>query len=137
MFIGLIPFFLLVHYRKYAKPNDAEVKDNFLKKLCAKESPTAYYVILVFMYYLDILVYITIFFSGVNKIDFYHIFLLFFLVAYTLFPTFFKKYFIVLLIYSDLFVFEKYVYTLVDQYIDPYGFYAGFASVMGFSTDYN
>jgi hypothetical protein len=114
MFIALIPFFLLAHYRKYVKPNDKEVKSNFLKKLSSKDSPTIYYVIFVFIYYLDILVYITIFFSGVNKIDFYHIFLLFFLIAYTLFPACFKRHFIMLLIYSDIFVFEKYVYTLVD-----------------------
>ncbi len=91
----------------------------------------------MFLYYLDILVYTTIFFSGVNKIDFYHIFLMFFLVAFVLWPSWFKRHFYVLLIYADFFVLEKYVYTLTDQYVDPYGFYAGFAAVMGFSTDYN
>lgn len=80
---------------------------------------------------------IVIFFSGVNKIDFYHVALMFFFVSYTLWPVCFKRNYIILLIYVDFFVFEKYLYTLVDTYIDPSGFYAGFASVMGFSTDYS
>jgi hypothetical protein len=54
--------------------------------LTDKESPSIYHILFFCLYYLDILVFITIFFSGVNKIDFYHIFLMFFFVAFTLWP---------------------------------------------------
>ena len=59
--------------------------------------------------YLDLISFTAIFFSGVNKIDFYHVFLMFFFVAYVLWPRCFKRNFIVLLVYVDFFVFEKYI----------------------------
>lgn len=68
---------------------------------------------------LDLISHIVIFFSGVNKVDFYHIALIFFFVAFALWPHTFKKNFIILLIYVDFFVFEKYIYTLISTYLSP------------------
>jgi hypothetical protein len=114
MFLALSPFFFLIKSRKYLKIDNEDVRKRFLTRLTSKDSPTFYYFVFTFIYYLDILVFITIFFSGVNKIDFYHIFLMFFFVAFTLWPLCFKRNFIILLIYADFFVFEKYLYTLYD-----------------------
>lgn len=78
-----------------------------MERLTRKDSPTLFYVIFVLITNLDMLVFIAIFFSGVNKIDFYHIFLMFFFVAYIMAPVWFKTHYIYLLYYVDFFVFEK------------------------------
>jgi len=79
----------------------------FLEKLTRKDSPTLFYLLFWVITNLDLLVFIAIFFSGVNKIDFYHVFLLFFFVAYITAPEWFNKNYIYLLYYVDFFVFEK------------------------------
>lgn len=86
---------------------------------------------------LDLIVFSAIFFSGVNKIDFYHIFLMFFFVAYVVWPKCFKRNYIVLLYYVDFFVLEKYFYTLIVDYIPADSLFIDFADVMGLDTEYN
>lgn len=81
--------------------------------------------------------FVAIFFSGVNKIDFYHIFLMFFFVAYVVWPRCFRRNYIILLYYVNFFVFEKYLYTLIVHYLPKDGFFLDFADVMGFDTEYN
>jgi hypothetical protein len=137
MFLALVPFFLLIHSRSYLKLNSDDQKHNFMKKLTAESSPTFYYVVFILMNNLEILMFITIFFSGVNKIDLYHIALMFFFVAWVIWPNCFKKNYILLLVYCDFFVFEKYLYTLCIPYIKPTGFYANFSTVLGLSSEYN
>ena len=78
-----------------------------MEKLTRKDSPTLFYMLFWAITNLDLLVFIAIFFSGVNKIDFYHVFLMFFFVAYITAPEWFKKNYIYLLYYVDFFVFEK------------------------------
>jgi hypothetical protein len=86
MMIGLSPFFFLIKSKKYLHFNREEQKNRFLEKLTRKDSSTFSYFIFVVITNLDMLVFIAIFFSGVNKIDFYHIFLIFFFVAYIMAP---------------------------------------------------
>ena len=88
-----------------------------LEKLTRKESPTVFYMLFLVITNLDLIVFLAIFFSGVNKIDFYHVFLMFFFVAYITAPLWFKKNYIYLLYYVTFFVFEKYLFTLIEIYI--------------------
>jgi len=136
MFFTLVPFFLLNKSKKYLKLNERDKKDIFLRKLTDEDSPTLYHILFFILDRLDVAVCFVIFFSGVNKIDFYHIALIFFLVAFTLAPNCFKRNFIILLIYANFFVFEKYIYTLIQDYIDPNGFFVNFAEVVGLSSEY-
>lgn len=85
---------------------------------------------------LDLVAFVTIFFSGVNKIDFYHIFLMFFFVAYILWPKSFIRNYLILLLYVDFFVFEKYLYTLIIPYIPKDSWFIDVAHVLGLSTEY-
>ena len=69
--------------------------------------------------------------TGLAKMDFYHMVMLLFFVVYTANPRILKKWTILLLIFSDFFVLEKYIYTLcVDNDEHPknwvviVGFYA-------------
>jgi hypothetical protein len=118
MMFSLAPFFLLIKCRKQLDENSKEdTKRKFLEKLTDDKSPTIYYFLFVLINNLDLLAFITIFFSGVNKIDFYHVFLMFFFVTYILWPECFVRNYIVLLVYVDFFVFEKYLYTLIIHYI--------------------
>ena len=87
--------------------NKEDQKRKLLMKLTDEKSPTIYYFVFLLLQYLDLISFTVIFFSGVNKIDFYHVFLMNFFVAYVLWPKCFKRNFIILLIYVDFFVFEK------------------------------
>lgn len=109
----------------------------FLEKLTRKDSPSSFYLLFTLIANLDMLVFIAIFFSGVNKIDFYHIFLMFFFVSYIMAPVWFKKNYIYLLYYVDFFVFEKYLYTLIEHYFPRNSWVQQFLDVFGLSTDYN
>lgn len=136
MLAGLAPFFLLVHSRGQLEENSKEdTKRKFLQKLTDQRSPTVYYLVFVLLKNLDVVAFVTIFFSGVNKIDFYHIFLLFFFVAYILWPRGFIRHYLLLLVYVDLFVFEKYLYSLIVTYIPADSIFLPIAHVLGLSTD--
>jgi hypothetical protein len=117
MMLGLCPFFFLIKSKKYLSFNKEEQKVKFLEKLTRKESPTVFYMLFLVITNLDLIVFLAIFFSGVNKIDFYHVFLMFFFVAYITAPLWFKRNYIYLLYYVTFFVFEKYLFTLVEIYI--------------------
>ena len=112
MFSALIPFFLLIQSKEYLKLNEEDQKNKFIKHLTDEKSPTIYYLFFLSLKNVDVLCFIVIFFSGVNKIDFYHIALIFFFIAFTIWPRCFKRSFIILLLYVDFFVFEKYPYLL-------------------------
>jgi hypothetical protein len=107
MFMALIPFFLLIKSKDYLKLNEEDQKVKFFEAITDPTAPSIYYILLIFLCNLDLVSFIVIFFSGVNKIDFYHIALIFFFVAYTIWPSCFKRSFIILLVYVDFFVFEK------------------------------
>ena len=108
MFLALLPFFFFMKSsQKYLSFNKDDQKRKFLQKLTDDKSPTFYYIVFLILKNLELIVFTAIFFSGVNKIDFYHIFLLFFFVAYTIWPRCFKRNYIILLYYVDFFVFEK------------------------------
>lgn len=62
--------------------------------------------------YIEYPLYLMVVMSGLSKMDFYHVFLFFIFVAYTIWPDFFVKYSILLLIYADAFVISKYIWTL-------------------------
>ncbi len=102
-----------------------------------EKAPTVYFFAFYIIKNLDLIVFVAIFFSGVNKIDFYHIFLMFFFVAYVVWPRCFKRNYIILLYYVDFFVLEKYFYTLIVDYIPKDSLFLDFADVMGLDTDYN
>ena len=109
MMLGLLPFFLLIKSRESLKCNKEEQKTKFLEVLTRPKSPTAFYLLFLLITHLDMLVFLAIFLSGVNKIDFYHVFLMFFFVFYIISPKKFKANYIQLLYYVDFFVFEKYL----------------------------
>lgn len=107
MFMALIPFFLLIQSKEYLKLNPEDQKRKFISAVTDKEAPSIYYLFFLSLKNIDIALFIIIFFSGVNKIDFYHIALIPFFVAFTIWPRCFKRSFIILLIYADFFVFVK------------------------------
>ena len=84
--------------------------------------------------YLEYPLFLALVMSALAKMDFYHVFLLFIFVGYTLFPRFFLKNTIFLLIYAEFFVFIKYVWTLVTN--TPQGD-DGWLYIIGISTSYD
>lgn len=57
--------------------------------------------------------------DGLNKMDVYHIVFILAFIIYTLFPKVINKYPIILLVYSDVFVLIKYMYTLITHTNTP------------------
>lgn len=138
MMTALAPFVMVIKTRKQLDENSkADTKQKFLEKLTSQDSPTIYYFVFVIISNLDLVAFITIFFSGVNKIDFYHIFLIFFFVAFILWPKCFIRNYVILLFYVDFFVFEKYLYTLITHYIPKDSWFILLAQVLGLSTEYD
>ena len=71
--------------------------------------------------------------SGLAKMDFYHVFLLFVFVWAALYPVTFQRNVIYILIYADFFVLAKYIYTLVVNNYQNYGW----LSIIGISSWFN
>ena len=70
------------------------------------------FILLIYVEY-PLMVFLVI--DGVSKMDVYHIIFIIVFVIYTLFPQVINKYSILLLIYSDIFVLMKYVYSLLTK----------------------
>jgi hypothetical protein len=123
MMLGLTPFFMLIKSApKDNKEGDKNIekekeKEKFLRMLTNEKSTTISNLLFLAITNLDLIVFLAIFFSGVNKIDFYHVFLMVFFVAYIIDPKWFKEHYNYLLYYVTFFVFEKYLFTLVEIYI--------------------
>lgn len=98
-----------------------------------KNKSTLWQIFYLIVLYLEYPLFLAMVMSGLAKMDFYHIFLLFIFVAYTLFPKFFVKNSIFLLIYADFFVLTKYVWTLSTN-TPPSN---GWLYIIGISSNYN
>jgi hypothetical protein len=61
--------------------------------------------------------------------------LMFFIIFYAIWPTLFRKKYIIFLVYADFFVFKKYFFSLFVNYIDPYGVLLGIANILGMSSE--
>lgn len=53
--------------------------------------------------------------DGVSRMDLLHIMYIVFFILYTLWPFVISRYSIVLLVYANLFIMTKYVYTLIAE----------------------
>ena len=53
--------------------------------------------------------------DGVSVMDIYHVMFIVFFVIYTLFPKSINKYSLVLIIYADFFILEKYLFSLLTK----------------------
>jgi hypothetical protein len=76
-----------------------------------------------------------IFFIGVTKVDFYHMSFMFFIIIYALRPACFRRYYFILLLYVDFYVFKKYVFSILINYVNPFGGYVAIANMLGLTGD--
>lgn len=86
--------------------------------------------------YIKYPIFLLLIMSGLGKMDFYHIFLLFVFVWAALYPEAFERNIILLLIYADFFVAAKYVYTLITKQPTPAHPWM-WLSIVGISTVYD
>ena len=72
--------------------------------------------------------------AGLDKMDVYHIMMLLFFVWYTLKPKIIQKWSVYLLLYANIFLIEKYIYSLCyNAEDDP----ANWIEVIGLNTAYD
>jgi len=111
-FMFFILFIISYYCRQNFGKNDSRLKTDSMIKDLKKNKSTLWQIFYLIVLYLEYPLFLAMVMSGLAKMDFYHIFLLFIFVAYTLFPKFFVKNSIFLLIYADFFILTKYVWTL-------------------------
>jgi len=112
-------FFILIIVSYYCKLNFEKKEVGIDTRLIIGElsstKSTIWQNIYLVVLYLEYPMFLCMVMFGLSKMDFYHIFLLFVFVAYTLFPKVIGKYSLWFLIYADFFVLTKYVWTLVTK----------------------
>lgn len=113
MFVTL--FIISFYCRQNFEKADTGIKASLIIEDLSKNKSTIWQIIYLIVLYLEYPLFLAMVMSGLAKMDFYHIFLLFIFVAYTLFPKFFVKNSIFLLIYANFFVLTKYVWTLTTN----------------------
>jgi hypothetical protein len=118
------------------------IKDNFkttfnqnmIKQFLKESTRTCYQLALLLVIYLELPLMLILVFMGLYKNDFYHLSLLFFFIFYMISPNKFNKHINVLLVYANIYICEKYMYTLVADYKSDPGVWW---TVSGFWASYD
>ena len=133
MFTTLFFFTRLTIQLASSEDGDKKFEMHLNNQIGNKNGSLFYQFLFLFLVYIEYPLMIFLVLAGLDKMDIYHITMLFFFVWYTLQPSIIKNNSIFLLIYADLFVLEKYIYTMFDVKEDP----ANWIEVVGFSTSYD
>lgn len=132
----LFVFFCLFRTKKYIERHtDEQLKQATLAEV--KKGGLGMQLFFIALSYMDYIMIFIIYLSGVTKIDFYHICLMYFFVIYAIFPTCFKRHFFFLVVFSAFFVWEKYLYTLIVRDPNAKSWTITFCEIMGFSSTFN
>jgi hypothetical protein len=102
-----------------------------MNKITHMKSPTIYQLLFLGLVHIEFPLMLVLIIAGLDQMDVYHIALLIFFVAYTLYSEKLKNFPLYLLIYLDLFVLEKYIYTLAHS---DFTYEPTWMHIMGFST---
>lgn len=131
MYVGLAMFTVLVY--QLEGEQDKKFEKQLTQKIGNRSASLGYQFLFLFLIYIEFPMMLFLVIAGLDKMDVYHITMLFFFVWYTLSPRIIQKTPIILLIYANVFVLEKYVYTLFHVKENP----SNWVEIMGFSTDYD
>jgi len=110
------------------------------KEILKEKSHVCKQLILLVVIYLEFPMMLCLVIASLLKPDIYHIVLLFFFVFYMVSPQKCNKYMIVLVIYANFFIIEKYTYTMVTtadtstQTLSPLMMWL---TALGFTSEYN
>jgi len=133
MFSSLFVFVQLTIQLDSSGDADKKFEQALTSQIGTRKGSLFYQFLFLFLVYIEYPMMLFLVVAGLDKMDIYHITMLLFFVCYTLKPSILKNNTIYLVIYADLFVLEKYIYTLFDGQADP----ANWVTIMGFSTDYD
>jgi len=132
MFLGLWSFRQLT-YLLDSDELDKRFEKQLIKKIGSHKSSLFYQFLFIFLIYIEYPMMLFLVIAGLDKMDIYHVMMLLFFVWYTLRPQIIQNNSVWLLVYANLFVLEKYVYTLFHvQAVPP-----NWLVIVGFSTDYD
>jgi hypothetical protein len=87
-----------------------------IKQFLKDSTATFYQLTLLFVIYIELPLMLILVFMGLYTNDFYHLSLLFFFIFYMISPDCFNKNIKFLLIYANVYILEKYLYTLTADY---------------------
>ena len=132
MFCNVVCFIKLAQILK-PESEDASQK-SFLSKLGNPNSSIMVQFLFLFLIYVEYPLMLFLVLAGLDKMDVYHIMMLLFFICYTLTPSLIKDRSIILLVYANLFVLEKYIFTLVYK---PGTDTHNWIEILGLSTPYD
>ena len=131
MFSGLLSFCYLV--RQLGKDNKKNERD-LISKIGNSNASILYQFLFLFLRYVEYPLMLFLVLAGLDKMDVYHIMMLLFFVWYTLKPKIIQKWSVYLLLYANMFLLEKYIYSLCyNAEDDP----ANWIEVIGLNTAYD
>ena len=115
MYLNLFFFTQLTFLLEDDKDSDINKSKKLIDKLGGKKSSLIYQFIFLFLIYIEYPLMLFLVMAGLDKMDVYHITMLVFFLIYTLFPKFINEKPIILLLYANFFVLEKYLFTLITK----------------------
>ena len=133
MFSGLATFCKLAD-QLGTVGEDKDFEKALTSKIGNRNASLGYQFLFLFLRYIEYPLMLFLVIAGLDKMDVYHIMMLLFFVWYTLRPQIIQKWSIYLLIYANVFLLEKYIYSLFfHAKNDP----SNWIEIIGFSTSYN
>lgn len=130
MFCGLLAFIQLT-FSLESSADEASKK--FLNQIGSPKGSLLYHFLFLFLTHVEYPMMLFLVVAGLDKMDIYHIVMLLFFVWYTLKPSIIKNNSIFLLVYANVFVLEKYIYTMFQTSTEP----QNWVIVIGLSTNYD
>ena len=110
-----------------------EAQKKFISQISSPKGSLWYHFLFLFLIHVEYPMMLFLVVAGLDKMDIYHITMLLFFVWYTLNPSIIKNKSIYLLIYANIFVLEKYVYTMFHVKAEP----PNWVIVIGLNSNYD
>lgn len=106
-------FFLALFAKKLEEEDDQQKKiERYLEKVSQVKRSIWYQISFLTLLYIEGPLMLVLILAGFDKMDVYHIALLGFFIVYMLYSERLHNFALILLLYADFFVFEKYIYSL-------------------------
>ena len=134
MYLSLLCFTQLT--MNLSRDDDAVNRQyEMMKRIGNPKSSIIHQLFFLFLIYIEYPLMMFLVTAGLYVMDIYHVTMLLIFVVYTTCPKFVKKWTIVILIYADFFVLEKYIYTLSVNDAEKFENPKSWVLLFGFNAD--
>jgi len=117
MLLVIACFALLMKTLPLMNVSEEEQRKRIFDKMTDPKSNSFFHFSFFLLKRIDVALLLAIFFSGVTKIDLYHIAMMYCFVTFLIFPKCFKRNFFIFLLFVNLIAWEKYLMSLLQHWI--------------------